>query len=746
MQLTKTFLASAAALFAFSSSALADFTVTGTFLYQDREMTYTGGFTTNEPDLPIRLAKVQVIDAATSTVLATGATDATGAVSIFVVGSGTKNVLVRCFSQSNAFGANSLRVTNNGNTTYSVSSSTFSNHSQSVDLDVGTVKALKITSGPYKGNAFNMLDQMVWGIQYIKASGGTNPGQSVRMKWPGGSGSFASGTNATMADDDGYDDIVQLHEFGHVVHNVYSDSDNPGGSHTFGQSDQDPRLSFGEGWASFFAGAVRQYGGVFDPGFYMDADGKGGTGSGTIQLRMRFENGSPYAGTTGGEADEGAVHCALWDIVDHANTNDKSPGVDDDAIDGTLTFGGQDADTTQWQVFTGPVKSAPNLTVRDLWAGWFSPTDHTGQAQLEAVFDGWKMRFFEDADEPNQTPATATPISTSSAFGSTRTLYYTTAPAGAPGTGDSDYYSFNLSAGGAFDVETRYPGGKGDAETYADVRIEVRRPNGALYASDSNSGAGRNALLSGLVADATGTWTARVFTTHLYRKTGSYELRVETTGGGGGNLAITAVTPAQTEAVIVDGGTSVILSGSGFLGVTSVKVDGAALSTFPPMFAIIDDATLTFSMPKASKLGPVSIELSGQTGSATSTIDVIANATPTLELKNSNPGFLIQSLGLQFVVGGNPGDIAFITASPDLLPTPLPGIVDVDLAIGNNYTSLFILASPLIGAAGYTEVNVPVAGLPSGFQIHTQSAHLLLSTLYALPAKASNVQSGTVLF
>lgn len=746
MDLKKTLITGALALAGLVPAARADFTVTGTFLYRDREMTYTGGFTTNEPDLPIRLAKVQVINAANNAVLATGATDASGAISLFVAGSGTKDILVRCFSQSNAFGSKSLRVTNGGGTNYSVSSSTFANHNQSVDLDIGTVTALKLQSGAYQGNAFNMLDQMVWAIQYIKASGGTNPPQSMRMKWPGGSGSFASGTVATMADDDGYDDIVQLHELGHVVHNIYSDSDSPGGSHTFGQSDQDPRLSFGEGWASFFAGAVRQYAGIFDPGFYMDADGKGGTGSGTIQLRMRFETGSPYAGTTGGEADEGAVHCALWDLIDRTDTNDKSPGTDDDGFDGTLSFGGQDADTTHWQVFTGPVKSAANLTIRDLWDGWFSPIDHTGQAQLEALFDGWKMRFYEDANEPNQSAATATPIVTSGAFGATRTLYFATSPAGAPGAGDSDYYSFNLTAGSSFDVETRYPGGKGDAETYADVRLEVRRPNGTLFASDNDSGAGRNALLSGLVADATGTWTARVFSTHSYRKTGSYELRVEVLGGGGGNLTIGSVAPAAVPAVSVDGGPTVTLSGTGFLGVSSVKVDGAVLSSFPPMFAIIDDATLTFTMPTASKLGPVTIELTGQSGTASSTIDVVANATPTLELKNSNPGFLIQSLGLEFVVGGHPGDIAFVLASPELVPTPLPGLVDVDLAIGNNATSLFILGSPLIGAAGYTQLSVPLSGLAAGTVIHTQSAHLLLSTLYGLPAMASNVQSGTVLF
>ena len=735
----------AGALFALAPAARADFTVSGTFLYTDREFSYTGGFTGAEPALPIRLARVQAIHASTGAVLATGATDENGDFALFVSGSGTKNVLVRCFSQSDAFGSKTLRVTNSSTVNYSVSSSTFAGHDQSVDLDVGTIQAQKLTSGPYQGNPFNMLDQMVWGIQYIKASGGTNPPQSLRMKWPGGSGSFASGTVATMSDDDGYDDIVQLHELGHVVHNVYSDSDSPGGSHSFSQSDQDPRLSFGEGWASAFAGAVRQYAGVFDPGFYMDADGKGGTGGGTIQLRMRYENAAPYAGSTGGEADEGAVFCVLWDLLDRADTNDKSPGVDDDALDGSLTFAGQTGDVAHWQTFTGPVESAANLTIRNLWDGWFTPVNHGNQSQMEVIFGNFKMRFFEDSNDPNQTAATATPVSTSSsAFGPTQSLYYTTAAAGAPGAGDSDYFSFALNVGSSFEVETRYPAGKADAETYADPRIEVLRPNGTLFASDNDSGTGRNAKLENLLADVTGTWTVRVFSTHSYRKTGSYELRVQASGGGALVPTITSVSPSQTEAVVVDGSTQVTVHGAGMLSVASVLVDGVPLTSFPPMYVVIDDATLTFALPLASQLGPIPIVLSSPAGSASTSIEVEANATPVVELKNSDPGFLFQTLGLQLTLGGNPGDIAVVIGSPSALPTTLPGIVD--LAIGNNGTSLFVLGAPLIGPAGYTELTVPMAGLPAGLTLHVQTAALLLSTAYALPATASNVQSGTILF
>jgi hypothetical protein len=224
---------------------------------------------------------------------------------------------------------------------------------------------------------------------------------------------------------------------------------------------------------------------------------------------------------------------------------------------------------------------------------------------------------------------------------------------------------------------------------------------------------------------------------------------VDISGGGppgGGAPSITSVAPSSIDAVVVDGPALITLNGSGFTGTSGVTVDGIALSTFPAQFSVVNDNVLTFSMPIASKLGPVTIDVTNSSGTGSSSITVVVNATPTIELAGSAPSFLFQALGLDITVGGNPGDIAFILGSPELLPTPLPGIVDVDLAIGNNYTSLFILGSPLIGAAGYTKVNIPMSGLPTGLSLHVQSAHLLLSTLYSLPAIASNVQSGTILF
>ena len=57
------------------------------------------------------------------------------------------------------------------------------------------------------------------------------------------------------ADTDHFDSSVILHEYWHYLHEVFSKSDNPAGSHSFGEL-LDPRLAFEEAFAYFFQAAI----------------------------------------------------------------------------------------------------------------------------------------------------------------------------------------------------------------------------------------------------------------------------------------------------------------------------------------------------------------------------------------------------------------------------------------------------------------------------------------------------------
>lgn len=519
-------LISALALGLLCTSAAADFTVTGVFEYEDKGWGYSG-WTGVDPMRPIRRADVTVLDENTAQVLGTGSTGQDGSFSIVCTSVGTTDIQVRVNADTDLDGSfQRIRVTTEGNSEYSALSPVFNGHDTNVDLDVGTTSVLKITSGGDEANPFNMLDMGVDAFEYITQGdiAGVGNVQTVRIYWPSGSGSFASGAGAHMADDDGYDDAVILHELGHVVHNLYSDSDSPGGSHFFGDSDQDPRLSFGEGYATFFAGTV-MIEAIERQAIYMDANGSSQTGG--VGLRLRLETVAPYAGDSRGSADEVAVACVLFDILDDELSSDQSAGVDDDLLTSTTLIGGDNVHQAWWDVFVGPIDSAPSVSLNDAWDGWFSVHGSDGMlAEMQALYDLREVKFFNDVDEPNSFISDPTPW-TSSTWSSTRTLYHSEDALPVPGNDDRDWYSIEAVIGSVVDFETRYPGNANDADTQADTEVSIWDPSDTKAAEATGGGTGRNGAIFGHVIDETGTWKFRVRTLNTTsRRYGKYDFRI----------------------------------------------------------------------------------------------------------------------------------------------------------------------------------------------------------------------------
>ena len=212
----------------------------------------------------------------------------------------------------------------------------------------------------------------------------------------------------------------------------------------------------------------------------------------------------------------------------------------------------------------------------------------------------------------------------------------------------------------------------------------------------------------------------------------------------GGSIDITAVAPLTTQAVVVDGPSVITLTGSGFMDATGVSVDGIQLSNFPPEFTVVSDTEIEFNMPLVSKLGNVDIVVDGNNSSGSSTITVTANLTPTLDVVNSDPAFLLSASGIEANMGSLPGHIFFLLLSGVQEPTVIPGLLDID--IGQNATNLFLMTSPGIGASGYATFSVP-GGFPApspGTQVFWQGA--VFNPFQQFPLIKSNVQSQTLLF
>lgn len=124
--------------------------------------------------------------------------------------------------------------------------------------------------------AFNAFDQLVAGMDWIRAVLGITAPVPLFAQWVRGSsdGTYYLGAPRGIfllgepADDDGYDDAVILHELGHYVEDAYTRDDSPGGTHD--GTPTDPRLAWSEGFATWFSAAVR------GSRYYMDSNAGGG--------------------------------------------------------------------------------------------------------------------------------------------------------------------------------------------------------------------------------------------------------------------------------------------------------------------------------------------------------------------------------------------------------------------------------------------------------------------------------------
>ncbi|NUP50127.1 MAG: cell shape-determining protein [Catenulispora sp.] len=138
--------------------------------------------------------------------------------------------------------------------------------------------------------------------------------------------------------------------------------------------------------------------------------------------------------------------------------------------------------------------------------------------------------------------------------------------------------------------------------------------------------------------------------------------------------AVTGISPASG---VLAGGTSVTITGTDFLGATSV-----AFGSTPAAFTVVSDTQITATAPASSTVGPVDVTVTTPAGtSATGAADrytysypftgfyaPVAN-TPTLNQVHAG-----QAIPMKFSLGGNYG--------LDIIPTGFPTATQVNCATG----------------------------------------------------------------
>jgi hypothetical protein len=188
----------------------------------------------------------------------------------------------------------------------------------------------------------------------------------------------------------------------------------------------------------------------------------------------------------------------------------------------------------------------------------------------------------------------------------------------------------------------------------------------------------------------------------------------------------------------------ITLQGDGFTNLTSLTVGGVELTVIPPQFLLEGDSQVRIFWTPNGEPGPIDIVLTDNLGSDTATVLLELNDTPTLDLANSSPAFILSAIGLQSRVGAQPGDVVFLQGSVSNVPSTLPGLVSLDL--GNNFSELVDLGSLLIvPPSGVIEVTTPLPGGLTGLNVYVQAA-VVAAPDYLLPAAVTNLETGTILF
>lgn len=499
-----------------SLPAGANWVASGNFRYQDREWDQTG-FTGTIVTSPARYVDIEVIDAlqragSAKAVIAKGKTDANGAFSVSVVDGSVRTVRVRAVTTSTQTPDLFVKVTNMATgSVWAVASADIANHGPNTNVDFGTLVAGVGTGG----ESFNIFDLGVTGADYVKALTGARPGSTklVTFRWAsngGIGGSSTSGNTVTLRDSAGYDDTPILHEWSHYVMNNYSKSSNPGGTHQLANCNEDLRLAFDEGRASFFGCSVRRSKAWPNANIYLRTDG--GSGPGHSVLMYDLETEAQYQCV--GDTSEVTVSRSLWDIGDGAGTSDLTIGTEDATDRLSLP------DSKTWQVFTGPIKSATNVTHERFWDGWFDATVAGGFPQeMKDIFTTQTIEFFPDANEPNNTAATATGINPNNPL--VHLTYFSDPDGDGKGAADPDLFSFSAQVGVAYTVETL------NLLSDANTNLEIIDTNGTTVLASNNDRSASDPS-SRIVWTAPRSGTFFVRSTHAadYGIYGSYDLRI----------------------------------------------------------------------------------------------------------------------------------------------------------------------------------------------------------------------------
>lgn len=326
--------------------------ISGTAQYEFRtfDTTDNSGLSAIQAPNPIRYAEV-VAYSANGEIAQCAETNATGQFSL-VLPQSSSSFEIKVFSRGdNSSVKASVMNCPEEKIPYSIATSVMPDMSK----NIGSITASADNASSLMGAAFNIFDKIVSTNDFLRTHVGAcapvgctdfTVAPKVEAYWAKGfnpndyfnssSGlSFYLPTYSRLfilggldgdilnSDTDHFDNSIIVHEYGHFIEDLFTNTDSPGGSHS-GNATIDPRLAFGEGWGNFIQAAV------LNSPYYRDTTGTpGGTSSNIFNISLEPNT---VAGSDvpiddyEGNFREFSVTRLMWDVFDGGTGGTDSDG------------------------------------------------------------------------------------------------------------------------------------------------------------------------------------------------------------------------------------------------------------------------------------------------------------------------------------------------------------------------------------------------------------------------------------